>query len=335
MRDWLNKISRLPWPIVIAFDVAAFIAAAFSLALIWNVSSSFATSAPPVPDTGKRIAISFDDTPRGPGAFIKAGARPQLLLRQLNDAGVRQAVFFTNPGRVDPSNDFAAMMQDYARAGHVLANHTATHPRLSGTSAEQYLADIDKAEAWLKQQKGYRPWFRYPELDEGGTNAAKRDLVRAGLKARKIGDGYVTADAYDWALESLTIDAAKSGKKMDMKALRDLYVENHVEAANFADKLARRTFGKAAPQVLLLHDTDLAALYIGDLIDALRADGWTIISADEAYAKPLPETKKLRDVGGTRLQMLAREKGIKPPYWFDRSDRATMNRLFAERVLHQ
>ena len=42
---------------------------------------------------------------------------------------------------------------------------------------------VDAAELWLKGRPGYRPWFRYPFLDEGGRDKAKRDAVREGLKA--------------------------------------------------------------------------------------------------------------------------------------------------------
>ncbi len=56
----------------------------------------------------------------------------------------------------------------------------------------------------LKLKRGYRPWLRFPQLDEGGSDKAKRDAVRAGMKARGIRHGYVTADGWDWYMESET-----------------------------------------------------------------------------------------------------------------------------------
>ena len=333
VRGFLQHARQTSWLPIILFDLAALTALALAAALVFGAPSQPSATSGRAGD--KRIAISFDDTPRGPGAFLHVDARPQLLLTQLHQAGVRQAAFFVNPGRVDASNGHAATIQSYAAAGHVLADHTATHISLSGTTADKFLADIDAAEGWLKPQKNYRPWFRFPELDEGGKDLAKRDAVRAGLKARGLTGGYVTADGWDWYLESLTADAAKAGSHMDMVALRLLYIDTHVKAADFADRLGRRTFGKAPNQILLLHDTDLAALYVGDLAKALRADGWTIISADEAYAKPLPQMTKLPDANGTRLQMLAREKGVPGPYWFERNEMAAMKKLFGERVLRE
>jgi peptidoglycan-N-acetylglucosamine deacetylase len=326
----------MPWWHVALFDIAAIVSLVFAVALL----RSGAEAKPPAPipnaTSDKRIAFSFDDSPRGPGAFLNPETRPQMLIAQLRAAGVKQAVFFSNPGRISENGPLAKLLTDYVKAGHVLGNHTADHVRLSSVSAEQFLANIDEAEVWLKQQKGYRPWFRFPELDEGGNNKAKRDAVRNGLKARGIRYGYVTADGWDWQLDSLAEKAAKSGQEMDINALRDLYIENHLLSANFADTLGRKALGRAPAQMMLLHDTDLAALYFADLVKALQADGWKIITADEAYKDQMGMMQPdLADTNGTILQMIGREKQTGGPYWFERNERPVMQKLFRERVLKQ
>ena len=336
MQHFLRKLTNLPWGFVALFDVAALLSLALAIALIFGLPSKNAHGILHSTVSTKRIALSFDDAPRGPGAYLNPDIRPQLLAAALKRAGVKQAVFFSNPGRIDASNDAEAQLRAYVRAGHVLANHTATHPILSDVPAERFLADIGKAQDWLKKERGYRPWFRFPQLDEGGKNVAKRDAVRTGLKAMGLRNGYVTADGWDWYLESLARKADKAGKRIDQKALRDLYVETHVEAANFADNLARRTLGRSPAHVLLLHETDLAALYIEDLVKALRADGWTIITADEAYADPMGKLSPpvIADANGTLIQMLSWDKGVKGPRWYERNEVDVMHKLFDERVLH-
>jgi peptidoglycan-N-acetylglucosamine deacetylase len=330
----LRQMNALPWAPVLLFEFAALVAILLAIALMSTVPKDL-TSGAIIADGSKRIALSFDDAPRGPGAFLDPDIRPQMIRTALKRAGVKQAVFFSNPGRIDASNDSEAELRAYARAGHVLANHTAQHLILSDVTAERFLADIDAAEAWLKPEKGYRPWFRFPQLDEGGKNSAKRDAVRAGLKARALRNGYVTADGWDWYLESLTRKAAKARRSINHDGLRDLYVETHVQAANFADRLARRTLGRAPAQVLLLHETDLAALYLDDLVKALRADGWTIITADEAYADAMSKLAApvIADANGTLIQMLSWERGTTGPRWFERNEVAEMKRLFNARVL--
>jgi hypothetical protein len=137
-------------------------------------------------------------------------------------------------------------------------------------------------------------------------------------------------------MEANVIAAARTRRPIDMDALRHLYVETHVQSADFSDALARRTIGRSPVHMLLLHETDLAALYIGDLITALRDDGWEVVSADAAYADPVylhaPDTPH---ANGSLIEQLAWEKGVTGERWYDRADIRVANRLFAERVLHE
>jgi hypothetical protein len=198
------------------------------------------------------------------------------------------------------------------------------------------MADVDKAEAWLKGREGRRPWFRYPFLDEGGDDKAKVAAVRAALKARRLHNGYATVDGSDWNIEALAADAVKAGKTIDMGALRELYVSTMVGAADFADRLALKTWHRQPAQVIVLHETDIAALYIPDLVAALRKDGWKIITADEAYADPISRlAPNVPSANGTLVELAAWEKGIPKPRWYERNDIDFANRLFAERVLHE
>jgi len=195
---------------------------------------------------------------------------------------------------------------------------------------------VDRAAAWLKGRRGYRPWFRFPYLDEGGPDKAKRDAVRAGLAARHLRNGYVTVDGSDWNIDALATAAIRAGKPVDLNALRDLYVETMVQAADYYDGLAIRTIGRSPAHVLLLHETDLAALYIEDLVAALRADGWEIVTADAAFADPI--AKAMPDVPsaqGTLTEAMAWEKGLPAPRWYERDNLDIANPLFARRVLHE
>lgn len=286
----------------------------------------------------KRIALSFDDAPRHRGAFFTPEERTVKLIAALRQAKVRQAVFFVNPGRLDTPDGAGGEQRiaAYAAAGHAIANHSFSHPHLSERTADEFLADVDKAEVWLKGRPGYRPWLRFPFLDEGGKDKAKRDAVRAGLAARGLRNGYVTADGSDWHLEQLTIDAKAAGKPMDMKALRRLYLQMQLSAAEYHDAMARSTLGRSPAHVLLLHETDLAALFIGDLVTELRRQGWTVITADQAYADPL--RKAFPDVPfayGTLTGAMAWEKDIDPPLYPLWISQAVATQLFENRVLKE
>ena len=333
MQRAMWSLARVPWIYIFLFNLAALTAVLLALALLLNHTGGGRTGPAPITND-KRIAFSFDDTPRGAGGLVDLKKRPALLVDALRRGGVRQAVFFANPGRINSGSDHEAIFKAYAAAGHLVANHTNDHPALSRVSAESYLANIDKAEEWLKKQPNYRPWFRYPQLDEGGSNKAKRDAVRNGLDERGLRYGYVTIDGSDWITEGLVGDAVKAGRKIDRDALRELYVETHLQSAENSDRLARRTLGRAPVQMLLLHDTDLAALYVDDLAKALQAAGWEIVSADIAFADPLLDGWPQIDVAnGNILQMLASKRGISGSRFYERNDRDVARKLFKDRVL--
>lgn len=278
---------------------------------------SIAPAAAQAPATGKRIALSFDDVPRQAGAFFTPDERTQRLIAALRAADVEQAAFFVTTGRLAEPDGAGGeeRIAAYVAAGHVIANHSHNHTRLSQTEQGDYLDDLDRAAAWLAGRPGYRPWFRFPYLDEGARDKAKRDALREGLELRGLRNGYVTADGSDWHLERLTLDAKRAGQTMDMAALRKLYLQSQLSGVAYHEALSRRALGRVPPQMLLLHETDLAALFIADLVAELRADGWSIITADEAYADEelaaaMPDVPYSQ---GTLIGSMAWERGVRPP----------------------
>jgi peptidoglycan/xylan/chitin deacetylase (PgdA/CDA1 family) len=286
----------------------------------------------------KRIALTFDDVPRARGPFLTPDERTARIIAGLRKAKVAQAAFFVVPGNLsDPDGAGGERrIAAYVAAGHVIANHSFSHPALKSMTAAAYLADIDRAGAWLKGRPGLRPWFRFPYLDEGGNDKGKRDAVRAGLATRGLSNGYVTVDGSDWNIESLTADARKAGKRVDRDGLRDLYVETHVESAEFADGLARKALGRQPVQVMLLHETDLAAYWIADLVAGLRRKGWEIVGADIAYRDPIATLHPdVPSAQGTLLEAIAWEKGLPAPRWYDRNTLSIATPLYRQRVLHE
>jgi peptidoglycan-N-acetylglucosamine deacetylase len=298
------------------------------LALLFLALSTAAQAEPP-----RRIALTFDDAPQADGPLFTGRERTERLIAALKAAGVKQAAFFViGRNLANPDGDWR--LRAYAAAGHLLGNHSQTHRWLRRVGAEAYLADIDAAREALKPYPAVQPWFRYPFLDEG-ADLATRDSVRAGLRQRGLANAYVTVDTWDWALVALMADAKAKGRVMDMDALRDLYLETMLSAIDTYDGLAREALGRSPAHVLLAHENDLEALFIGDLVAALRKRGWTIVSPAEAYRDPIARTvpDTLRN-GNGRVAALAAARGISParlgnPF----HDEALLKTLFEKRVL--
>lgn len=298
----------------------------FFASLILTAALAFAGAA-----DAREIAITFDDAPMPDSAIMTGEVRTPILIEALKKAGVEQAAFFAVP-RSRTSVELARLTA-YARAGHLIANHSNTHRNLRDLTAEEYLADIAAADAILKTMPNFRPWFRFPFLSEGDTRE-KRDAVRTGLRAMNYAQAYVTVDNYDWYLNALANEAKKAGKAINQQALRDLYVETLMDCVKFYDDVAVKALGRSPRHVLLLHENDLAAQFIGDLVAALRKDGWTIVTPRAAYEDPIakiePDTLLL---GQGRVAAIAHTAGMKPvDLVHEREDEAVLDRLFNERV---
>lgn len=234
----------------------------------------------------KRIALTYDDAPRADGQVFTGKARATALLKALDDVEAGPVAFFVTTRGLDGEPDGRERIHRYAEAGHLIANHSHTHPWSHKTDVDAYLADIDRAETLLAPFENRRPWFRFPFLDEGRV-PAKIGRIAKGLDARELANGYVTVDNYDWYVDRKLQDALQAGREVDYEKLGKFYVRMLMYAAEYYDSLAVQMLGESPVHVLLLHENDLAALYADDLVKALRASGWSIVSPDEAYSAPL------------------------------------------------
>jgi len=260
------------------------------------------------PSGAAEIAITFDDAPRADSRLMTGEERTRRLIEGLRNAGVEGAIFFCTAGRIDGAG--RGRLAAYVRAGHYLANHSFSHQRPDRLGLEGYLDDILAADAVLRQFDQFLPLFRFPFLDEG-RDAAMRDGIRAGLAATGYRNGYVTVDNYDWYLDVLLQNALAEGREVDYEALSQLYVEALAGGVAFYDRIARDSLGRSPRHVLLLHENDLAALYIGDLVAALQRRGWTVIPGPAAYDDPIADvvTETLFNNQG-RVAAIAAEQGV-------------------------
>jgi peptidoglycan/xylan/chitin deacetylase (PgdA/CDA1 family) len=219
------------------------------------------------------------------GALLTGEARTEALIAALAKAGVAQAGFFVTTQNLR-DHSAAARLRSYVEAGHVLGNHSHSHTWLSRNEVADYLADLDHAESLLAKFGGRRPWFRFPFLDEG-RDPERRDRLREALAERGLRNAYITVDNYDWYLAARADRAAAAGQMINNEALGQLYVDMLVASVDFYEGIAREALGRSPAHVLLLHENDLAALFVADLVAALRERDWQIIDIDEAYADPI------------------------------------------------
>lgn len=259
-------------------------------------------------NTAKRIALTFDDAPKKSGAHFSGDERGVALLSALRKADVETVGFFVTPRNFELAGG-KQRIERYAAAGHLIANHSNTHQWANRTEVARYIDDLGTADDLLQGFENLRNWYRYPYLDEG-RSVEKRDAIQAGLAAHGLKNGYVTVDNYDWYLDMKWKQAVDAGQHVDLQALGGVYVETLLAAVNFYDSLANQWLGRSPVHVLLLHENDIAAVFIDDLVVALRDAGWEIVSPDVAYDDPIARREpKTLLTGQGRVAALAIDAG--------------------------
>ncbi len=256
---------------------------------------------------GKEISISFDDAPRGNSNYFSGEERTKKLIEGLKRAGDTRVAFYLNPIRMDVKG--TERVEAYGAAGHILGNHTFDHPSIDEVGPSNYIESILKADKLIKNLKGYKPYFRYTFLGEGKTKKI-RDEVYKVLDDHKYINAYVTVDNFDWYMDDLFQKAVKAKSKIDFEKLGKTYVEVLYDSVVFYDDLANKVLGRSPKHVILLHENDLAALFIDKFIEHLKKKGWKIISPEEAYDDPISKRPETLQNGDGRIAAIAAEKNF-------------------------
>lgn len=255
----------------------------------------------------QEIAITIDDVPRPDSKLFSGDERTQKLIANLKKANVPDVFLFVTTNNITEKSK--KRVEAYVKAGFQLANHSHSHFSAHKKDLETYLSDITMAHNELKAFENVVPFYRYPFLHEGNDRNT-RDHIRQHLQNMGYRNGYVTVDNFDWYMDGMLQKALSNGKQVNYDALKNAYVTILWEAILFYDDIALKALERSPKHVLLLHENDMAALFIGDLIEHIRSQGWKIISPKEAYEDPIAFT--IPDVlfnNQGRVAAIAKSKG--------------------------
>ena len=222
----------------------------------------------------------------------------------------------------------------YNDAGHFIANHTHDHANFNKRSLEEFKRSFQRADQLLSSFSHFKKWFRFPYLREGNSEA-KRNGMREVLKNNNYINAYITMNNYDWYIESLFQKALKNGKKIDFNKLKFFYISTMMESINYYDNLAKKHLGRSPKHVLLLHEMDITALFISDLINELRQNNWKIISPTEAYSDPIfnYQSKNVFPHNPGRIGEIAKDNGQTKNLWHKTLDEKYLENKFENSVL--
>ena len=172
------------------------------------------------PIFSKSISLSFDDIPRK-DSYLTGTIRSKKIIESLAHHKA-QAVFYVNSSKV--SQDGLNRIRSYADSGHIIGNHTHSHPSADMILQDVFLEDFKTGDRLLKSW-GFKPtWFRYPYLHRG-TSLDQINAIRKEILSFGYGDGFVTVDNYDWYMDAMFQQAVSKGRTINFEQLKKFYVE--------------------------------------------------------------------------------------------------------------
>ena len=275
--------------------------------------------------TGPRVAITFDDLPwNGPGySEEEIVGLTDTLLATLVGRGVPATGLVTCRG----IRDGAPILRKWLDAGMELGNHSTSHRDLNSTPADEWLADVRRCdEAVAGVIGGPVRWFRYPMLHQGEERSV-RDSVARALESWGYSNAHVTIDNSEWLLARAYDLAMQAGDLTEADAVAEAYVAHLREAAEHFREAGREKFGREVDHVLLLHANAIAARHIGDVVDALEADGFSIASLEEVLSDPI-YSRVDEYVGPVGLSWIYRAAPLSPDDPWDDIAEAALSERF-------
>ncbi len=253
----------------------------------------------------QNIAFSFDDG-FNPKSQKLAAQWNAALLNGLAQADVK-AVFFATGSRVNGPEGHS-LVSDWGSMGHEISNHTYSHFNLNAVALADFIADVEKNEALLKNQPAWVKRFRFPYLKEGRT-AEKRDGFRQWMSDRGYVSGAVSIDASDWYYNKRYLNWMASHPAEDPAAFRKAYLDHLWDRASYYDGISNRIFNRSINHVILLHTNAINAAFIEDVAAMFRSKGWNIVDPHEAYSDPIYATApNVLPAGESILWALAKQR---------------------------
>lgn len=221
--------------------------AAYASADDGNGGAAPAAAARPAPvpvdcRKAKCIALTFD---AGPSEHTPA------LLKVLREKKVKATFFLLGHNHVDKYPD---LVRQIAADGHVLGNHSWTHPRLTSLKPARIRAELDHLDAQVERLTGQKVTLMRPP--QGRTDQ------KVSKVCKELGLAQVL-----WS------DTAKDYSTNDTALIRERILK-----------------GASRDGIILLHDLYKGTVpAVPGIIDALRAQGYTFVTVPELLAPAVPE----------------------------------------------
>lgn len=232
------------------------------------------------------ISFSFDDGNPSDILSYKGEEWNAMILSQLEKYNIK-AVWFVCARNLNNEKG-KQLLQKWDNAGNIIANHTYYHPNYNDSSitCSDFIKEIEACDSLINGYKNYKKIFRFPYLKAGNT-MAKRDSLRSYLQKNGYNQGWVTIDASDWYVNSRLIKRLKENPNADIKAFKDFYINHIYDRALYYNNLSKELNHRQIKHNVLLHFNLTSALFLSDLIEKFKQEGWVIDNYSDAIQDPI------------------------------------------------
>ncbi|MFY7697514.1 MAG: polysaccharide deacetylase family protein [Legionella sp.] len=233
----------------------------------------------------RQIAITIDDLPLvaskmdTPGNQQRSRERFTKIVEAFSQYKV-PVTGFVIAGAIEKGQ--WEFLEQFRKAGFTLGSHTYSHLNLNHTSAEKYIADIEKADKILAPIMSHPKYFRYPYLAEGSNE--KKQKVIEYLNAHDYKIAPVTIDSKDFAFNESSYKIPYRARENYIQKVKTRYLAYIWKQTLRAEKNNKAS---KTPQILLIHANLLNSYLLPDILDMYKKNGYTFVSLTEALAPSL------------------------------------------------
>ena len=270
------------------------------------------TASLPAAGTPPTVAITIDDLPYagGPQRLEDATRTAEAFVEALARYEAPASGFVTGAnvmveGQTDARLDVLRRWRD---GGIRLENHSFSHRSFHQIPQTAYLDDAAQGllfpEYLMRERSDSVRFYRHPFNHTGNTETT-RHTFDTFLEKRGLLLAPFTVEHADYLFNQLYVDARERADSAAMTRIGKAYLAQLDTAFTFAERLAEETFGRAIPQVFLIHSNAINAAYLAQMLDRLQARGYRFVSLDEAVRDPAYDTPE-RYLGNYGISWLHR-----------------------------
>ena len=245
------------------------------------------------PNAIKQVCFTFDDLPLAHN--IDSFSYVQTFTKLVNRLKVNNipAIGFVNESKLFSNDSLIQWRYDliklWVSSGLQLGNHTYSHPDYTKISLKEYAKDIEKGAEVTKHlmtnESGYY-YFRHPFLRVGDSKE-KADSLSNYLESNNYKVAPVTIDHDDYIFaNAYRISVMNQDSIMTEKIKNDYFVYMEQNILYF-ETLTKKVFGRNINQILLLHNNQLNADCIDDLIKLFKSHDYKFTSLYDALNDPV------------------------------------------------